>query len=128
MEVERFVNSMRRDAPTRKRSEVTTVHVEWPMNDHDAMTVRVAGTNESRQIVECDSPELAETLRNLPSGAAVPIRMESLGTRGNAWRALAFGPGSAVEDATPTSRPKHGADDDHTPEEEHGEYRETAEV
>jgi hypothetical protein len=119
---------MRRDAPLRKRSEVTTVHIEWPMNDHDAMTVRVAETNESRQIVECDSTELAETLRNLPAGATVPIRMESVGTRGNTWRAVAFGPGAVAEEATPASRTKHGADEGHAPEKEHGEYRETAEV
>ncbi|ELZ34435.1 hypothetical protein C474_01976 [Halogeometricum pallidum JCM 14848] len=56
------------------------------MNDHGAMTVRVEASNEVRQIVECESDAVKHTLARLPTGATVPLKMESLGSRGNAWR------------------------------------------
>lgn len=69
------------------RVETTVARVEWPMNDHGAMTVVVEGPNEVRQLVDFGDDSLEETLSKLPAGATVPLRMESLETRGNAWRA-----------------------------------------
>ena len=63
-----------------------TARIEWPMNDHGAMTVRVEASNEVRQVVECASGAVEHTLARLPTGATVPLKMESLGSRGNAWR------------------------------------------
>lgn len=67
-------------------AETTTARIEWPMNDHGAMTVRVGSSNEVRQLVEFESKAVEETLAKLPTGATVPLKMESLGSRGNAWR------------------------------------------
>ncbi|MDS0299013.1 hypothetical protein NDI76_09670 [Halogeometricum sp. S1BR25-6] len=67
-------------------AETTTARIEWPMNDHSAMTVRVEASNEVRQLVEYESEAVRRTLSRLPAGATVPLKMESLGSRGNAWR------------------------------------------
>lgn len=64
------------------------VRIVRRMNAHDAMTVQVEETNENRQIVDYASDELKTTLRALPSGTTVPIEMEPIATRGNAWRAV----------------------------------------
>ena len=67
-------------------AETTTARIEWPMNDHGAMTVRVEASNEVRQLVEYESEAIQRTLSRLPADATVPLKMESLGSRGNAWR------------------------------------------
>ncbi len=78
-------------------SETTGAHVDpgiehvtikRPMNRYGALTVETRGSNATRQIVECASPELETTLGDLPSGTSIPLRVERVGYRGNAWRAV----------------------------------------
>ncbi|SFR69302.1 hypothetical protein [Halogeometricum limi] len=62
-----------------------TARIEWPMNDHGAMTVLVESTNEVRQLVSFEDASVEEALSRLPAGASVPLKMEGVGGRGNAW-------------------------------------------
>jgi hypothetical protein len=97
------------------------------MNDHDAMTVRVESTNEVRQVVEFDDADVRETLERLPSGTTVPLKMASVGTRGNAWRAVEL-VDSAAADRTAASRENRTADQTHAPDRRRNEPRETVEI
>lgn len=107
--------------------EATTVCIEWPMNDHGAMTVRVEGTNESRQLVEFADDSIEKALARLPRGATIPVRMRSLGCRGNAWQVTGLG---AV--TTQTDRRISGRDDvanqRHRTDEQYGQRNERAEI
>lgn len=109
------------------QTETTTVRIEWPMNDHGAMTVRIEGSNEVRQLVEFEDESVEETMARLPAGASVPVRMESLGMRGNAWRVTDL-VGRTPRAATSVSGRDDPADHRHRSEEEHGETNERAEV
>jgi hypothetical protein len=109
------------------QTETRTVRIEWPMNDHGAMTVRVEGLNEVRQLVEFADASVEETMAKLPAGASVPVRMESLGTRGNVWRVTAL-VGRTPRATTDVSRRDDPTDHRHRSEEEYGEANERAEV
>lgn len=85
-------------------AETTTARIEWPMNDHGAMTVRVEASSEVRQVVEYGSDAVKRTLARLPTGATVPLKMESLGSRGNAWRVTEL---VGVDHTRSTTGPRH---------------------
>lgn len=72
----------------RTRPASTTVEVVRPMNDHGAMTVELVDRNETRHVVECASQSVREALRRLPVGSSIPLELERLGPRANAWRAV----------------------------------------
>ena len=118
---------MRSHATNPSRAETTTARIEWPMNDHRAMTVRIEGTDEVRHLVEFADESVAETLSRLPTGATVPLRMESLGARGNAWRVTDL-IGLHPDARTGVSRSDDVSDHEHGSEEKYGETRERAEV
>lgn len=73
------------------RSTPRTVTIHREMNRYGTLTVQIPEENETRHIVEYESDELEETLRELPRGASIPLVTEPIGTRGNAWRAVDFG-------------------------------------
>ncbi|WP_101298147.1 hypothetical protein [Halegenticoccus soli] len=75
-------------AAVRQNAEGETVRVVRPMNDHGAMTVEVEERNATRHVVEYATPELESTLRALPAGTSIPLVLEPLGVRANAWRAV----------------------------------------
>jgi hypothetical protein len=118
---------MRPPATNPTQTETTVVRIEWPMNDHGAMTVRVEGSNEVRQLVEFAGESVEETMAKLPAGASVPVRMESLGTRGNVWcvTGLVGRPPQSTPDVSGRDDPAHHG---HRSEKEHGEANERAEV
>ncbi|ELZ98724.1 hypothetical protein C440_00170 [Haloferax mucosum ATCC BAA-1512] len=68
--------------------ETRLVRVERPMNDHDAMTVRVVQTGELRTLVGYETPELRDRLEVLSEGSEFPIRLSPSRGRGNSWVAL----------------------------------------
>ncbi|MDS0292579.1 hypothetical protein [Halogeometricum luteum] len=101
----------------------TTARIEWPMNDHGAMTVRVEASSEVRQLVEYESDAVRRTLARLPTGATVPLKMESLGSRGNAWRVTEL---VGVDHTRRTDAPRR--DDARRADEERGERERRVEV
>lgn len=70
------------------RNEAETVRIVRDMNDHGAMTVEVHDSHATRHVVEYASDELRATLRQLPRGSSVPLQLESVGSRANAWRVV----------------------------------------
>lgn len=118
---------MRSDPTNPSRSETTTARIEWPMNDHDAMTVRVEESNEVRHLVEFEDEDVAETLAKLPAGATVPLRMESLETRGNVWRVTGL-VGRTPHAATGSSGRDDASHEDHSSEKKYRETQGPAEV
>jgi hypothetical protein len=70
------------------RTQAETVRIVRDMNDHGAMTVEVHDSHATRHVVEYASDELQTTLRQLPSGSSIPLRLEPVGSRANAWRAV----------------------------------------
>lgn len=58
------------------------------MNEYGAMVVEVDSTHATRHIVEYSSSDLKSTLRQLPSGSSLPLKLEPVGTRANVWRAI----------------------------------------
>ncbi|SFK80872.1 hypothetical protein SAMN04487950_1198 [Halogranum rubrum] len=81
---------MSQATPTSQSQNVQTVTIEREMNEYGALTVHVDGQNATRHIVEYASDELKTILRQLPSGSSVPLTIEPIGTRGNAWRATSL--------------------------------------
>jgi hypothetical protein len=73
-----------------RTQQAQQVTVEREMNQYGALTVHVDDRNSTRHIVEYASEELKATLRELPSGSSVPLVIEPIGTRGNAWRATSL--------------------------------------
>lgn len=106
--------------------DVRAVRIVWPMNDHGAMTVRVESENEVRQVVECNSDEVRKTLERLPAGTTLPLRMESVGTRGNAWRAVELVDRQVTD--TASSRTEYRAEQKYAPDGEASEQQETAQA
>ncbi|SDQ36697.1 hypothetical protein [Halopelagius longus] len=107
--------------------DVRAVRIVWPMNDHGAMTVRVESDSEVRQVVECESDEVRETLERLPAGTTLPLKMESVGMRGNAWRAVELVDDRRVTD-TASSRTEYRAEQKYAPDGEASEQQETAQA
>ncbi|EJN58960.1 hypothetical protein [Halogranum rubrum] len=70
------------------RGDAATVRITRTMNDHGAMTVEVHDTYATRHVVEYASAELHATLQQLPIGSSIPLELESVGSRANAWRAV----------------------------------------
>ncbi|MFC6825329.1 hypothetical protein [Halopelagius fulvigenes] len=106
--------------------DVRAVRIVWPMNDHGAMTVRVESENEVRQVVECESAEVRKTLERLPAGTTLPLKMESVGMRGNAWRAVELVDDRRTTDAS--SRTEYRAEQKYAPDDEVNEQREAAQA
>lgn len=122
-----MITLMRPPATNPTQTETTTVHIEWPMNDHGAMTVRVEGSNEVRQLVEFADGNVEGTMAKLPAGASLPVRMESLGTRGNAWRVTGL-VGRTPQSITDTSGRDDPTHRGHRSDKEYGEAKERAEM
>lgn len=107
--------------------DVRAVRIVWPMNDHGAMTVRVESDKEVRQVVECKSDELRKTLERLPAGTTLPLEMESVGGRGNAWRVVDLVDERRETEATP-SRTEYRAEQKYAPDGEATEQQETVQA
>lgn len=103
------------------------VRIVWPMNDHGAMTVRVESESEIRQIAEYESADVREALERLPAGATVPLEMQSVGMRGNAWRAVELVCDRSARDAA-SARPEYAAEQNYALDDEAREQKETARV
>ncbi|QIB74657.1 hypothetical protein GL213_07590 [Halogeometricum borinquense] len=107
-------------------TETIIARIEWPMNDHGAMTVRVEASCEVRHLVEFADETVEKTLTELPAGATVPLQMESVGARGNAWRVTelvgvtteAMAKAAAHEDER---RQRRGSETEHRESTEHVE-------
>ncbi|MFC4359529.1 hypothetical protein ACFO0N_16425 [Halobium salinum] len=75
---------------SRADAEATEVTVVRPMNAHGGMTLEDA-SGAQYHVVEYRTTGLRKTLRSLPVGATLPVDLVAVGSRGNAWRAVAMG-------------------------------------
>lgn len=100
------------------------VRIVWPMNDHGAITGRVESENQVRQIVEYESADVKEALAGLPAGATIPLKMESVGMRGNAWRVVGLVDDRRARDKS-SSRPEYTSEQKYAPDDERHEHQDT---
>ncbi|RDZ45343.1 hypothetical protein C5B91_06875 [Haloferax sp. Atlit-10N] len=68
--------------------ETRLIRVEREMNDHGAMTVRVAETGELRTVVACATSDLRARLASATVGSEFPLRLAPSPGRGNSWVVL----------------------------------------
>jgi hypothetical protein len=97
------------------------------MNDHGAMTVRIDETNETRQVVDFETASIRSTLERLPVGTTLPMEMESVGSRGNAWLVNDL-VDSGVPTADASAGSRYGTTHHRGPENENGKNSERAEI
>lgn len=77
------------------RSHDTFTVVE-PMNAHDAVTVRAAGTNATYHLVAYADESTRRAFASLGAGESVRAAVSRVGDRGNGWRAESATPRPAA--------------------------------
>lgn len=70
----------------------TTVRVERPMNNHGGMRLSAVSGSQTFQVVDYATDAVRLALARAVDGAITTVRLVALGSRGDAWRAVAVAP------------------------------------